>query len=146
MPAWRSGIVALLFPALFLLPTFHLHPGDEHTHGIDGTHRHGPVVHTDFLPFSAHNHGEHGKGHRVPDDSSPQPPSQISFPTLLPRGPIVSPPALEKVKVSVSLPVAGSANSSLFSFFARGLTRDHAPPVQDFVFSPAPPRSPPRFL
>jgi len=127
MPPWRAGIVALLFPALFLLPTIHLHPGYAHTHGTDGTHRHGPVVHTDFLPLPAHNHGEHSKGHRLPDDSSPQLSSQSSFPTLLPRGPIVLPPAWEKTPVS--LPIAGSAGSSLFLFFVRALARDHAPPV-----------------
>lgn len=67
------------FPALFLLPTLHLHPEHEHTHGADGTHRHGPVVHTDFLPLAAHPHGKHSKGHRAPDDSSPQPSSQFSY-------------------------------------------------------------------
>lgn len=70
----------------------------------------------------------------------------LSFPTLLPCGPVVVPLALEQGKVLVSLPVAGSTDSSRFSFFARVLTRDHAPPVQDCVFSPAPPRSPPHFV
>ncbi len=141
---WRAGLIALLLPVLLLLPTLHLHPAQVHAHGKSGAHRHQAVFHADFLPFSAHEHGEHHTGHGLPEDSSSQPPPQISFPTLLPRGPVILPPALEKTPVS--LPVAGSADFSPFSFFTRVLARDHPPPVQDFVFSPAPPRSPPYFL
>src|SRR5262245_44572740 len=123
----RVGVFALLLVTLLLLPTLHLHPEYEHTHGTEGAHRHGPIVHTDFLPLAAHPHGAHSKAHRVPDDTSPQPPSQVSFPTLLPRGPVVLPPALEQGKVPVFLLVIGSTDSSPFSLFARVLTRDHAP-------------------
>lgn len=144
VPPWRAGMLFLLLPALLLLPTLHLHLGYEHTHGIDGAHRHGPVVHTDFLPLSAHDHGEHHKGHDAPTSPSSQPPSQINFPTLPPRSFLLLSPALEKV--AISLPVGVPACLSPFLLYTWALRRDHAPPVQVCAFPPTSPRSPPCLL
>jgi hypothetical protein len=138
---WRSGIFAVLFPALLLLPFLHLHLAYEHAHGTDGTHTHQSVVHADFLPVSDHDHGEHHREPGVPSDTSSYPLAQISFPTLLPRSLVLSPPALQRILIS--LPVTVLLLSSPFSFHTWILTRDHAPPVQIFAFSPLSPRSPP---
>lgn len=140
-PVRRVGILAVLFPALLLLPTLHLHPAYEHTHETDGAHRHLPVVHVDFLPVSAHGHGEHHRGHGVPGDTAAQPLSQISFSTLLPRGLVFLLPALQRVPVS--LPAEVPVISSPFSFHTWLLTRDHSPPVQRVSLPLASPRSPP---
>jgi hypothetical protein len=140
-PTWRGGIFALLFPALLLLPTLHLHPAYEHEYRTGGAHKHRSIVHTDFLPSSAYDHGEHHQNHGTPDHASPQPLSQISFPTLLPRSLVFSLLALERVLGS--LPVEAPVLSSPFSFHTWILTRDHAPPAQTFAFSPISPRSPP---
>jgi len=136
-------ILLLLLPTLLLLPALHLHPAHEHTHGMLETHKHAPVMHADFFPFSARDHDEHQDGHNAPDDTSSQPPPQIKFSTLLPRSLVLSPPVLSKIPIS--LPVALQIVVLSFLLRMRLLTRDHAPPVQDFVFSPAPPRSPPHF-
>ena len=140
-PAWRAGIFAFLFPVLLLLPALHLHPAYEHAHGAGGAHRHAAVVHVDFLPLSAHDHGEHHKGPDAPGSPISQSPSQISFPTLPPRSFVLSPPALEKVAISLS--VEAPAVFSPFLFHAWALTRDHAPPVQACASPPTSPRSPP---
>ena|SRR5215510_9808289 len=138
---WRVGILLLLFPALLLLPALHLHPAYEHAHGAGGAHRHAAVVHVDFLPLSAHDHGEHHKGHSAPGSPSSQPPSQISFPTLPPRSLVLLPPVLKKV--AISLPVEAPVVPSPFLFHVWALRRDHAPPVQACAFPPTSPRSPP---
>lgn len=143
LSAWRVGILALLSPALLLLPALHLHPAYEHAHGTDGAHKHPPVVHADFLPVSAHDHGGHHRGHGMPGDTSSGSLSQISFPTLLPRSLVLLPPTLEGILVS--LPVEAPVASSPFLFHTWLLTKDHPPPVQDISFPPASPRSPPRF-
>ncbi len=134
LPTFRVSILALLFPALLLLPTLHLHPKYEHAHRSDGGHKHPPVVHADFLFVSAHDHGEHQRGHSVPGDTSAQPFSQISLSALLPRSLVLLPPALEGIPVSflAEAPVVSSA----FSFHTWVLTRDHPPLVQDISFNP----------
>lgn len=139
---WRVGTLAFLFPALLLLPTLHSHPAYEHAHGTHEAHRHVSVVHADFLSFSTHDHDEHHRGHGVPGGPSAEPLFQINFPTLLPRSPVLSPPALEKV--FFSLPTAVLIVASPFSFYRRLLARDHSPPAQAHHLFPLSPRSPPR--
>ncbi len=141
VPPWRAGILFLLLPALLFLPTLHLHLGYTHAHGTEGEHQHKPVVHTDFLPLSAHDHGEDHKEHGAPGSPSSQPPSQISFPTLPSRSLVLLPPVLEKV--AISLPVEAPVVPSPFLFHVWALTRDHSPPVQACAFPPTSPRSPP---
>lgn len=138
---WRGEIFAVLFPVLLLLPLLHLHPAYEHAHGTDGAHTHQSVVHADFFAVSDHDHGEHHSSPGVPGDTSSSPFSQISFPTLLPRSLVLSLPALQRVLIS--LPVTVLLLSLPFSFHTWILTRDHAPPLQIFAFSPLAPRSPP---
>lgn len=140
-PTRRAGMLALLFPALLLLPLLHLHPAYEHMHGTDEVHAHLAIVHTDFLLVSGHDHGEHDTDHGVPGDTSSHLLSQISFRTLLPRSLTLSPSALQRIPVPVL--VAVLVPSSPFSFQTWVLTRDHAPPIQTFAFSPISPRSPP---
>ena len=140
-PTQQVGILAVLFPALLLLPLLHLHPAYEHVHGTDGAHKHLAVVHADFFSVSAHDHGEHNTDHGVPGDPSSHPLSQVSFPTLLPRSLVLSPPALQRILIS--LPVMVLVLSSPFSSHTWVLTRDHALPIQTFAFSPISPRSPP---
>ena len=141
---WRAGMLFLLLPALLFLPTLHLHLRYTHAHGTEEAHQHRPVVHTDFLPLSAHEHGEHHQNQGMPGDASPQPLSQISFPTLLPRSLVFLLFPLERVLGS--LPVEALILSSSFSVHTWILTRDHAPPVQTFAFSPISPRSPPHLV
>lgn len=137
----RAGIFVALFSALLLLPALHLHPASEHAHGTEGAHGHLPVVHVDFFPGPTHDHGTHHKGHGIPNEASPQPLSQVSFPTLLPRTLVFSLLVLERALDS--LPVEAPVFFSPFSIHTWILTRDHAPPVQTFAFSPISPRSPP---
>ena len=138
------GLLVFLFPALCLLPAFHLHPAYEHTHGTHGIHTHLPVVHVDFLPIPDHDSGEHSRGHGLPGDTSPQPLSHISFPTLLPRSLILFTLILEKI--SIALPVKESSLSVSFSSYTWVLQRDHVPPLQARSFPPSAPRSPPLFV
>jgi hypothetical protein len=138
------GLLVFLFSVLCLLPAFHLHPAYEHTHGPHGTHAHLPVVHVDFLPIPDHDSGEHSRGHGLPGDPSPQPFSQISFPTILPRGLILFTRILEKI--SIALPVKESSPSVSFSSYTWGLRQDHAPPIQTRSSPPSFPRSPPLFV
>ena len=141
--AWRTGILACLLPILFLLPTLHLHPAYEHEHGTYGAHRHASVLHADFFPISAHDHGEHHSGHGIPDDTSSfDPYFPIKFSTLLPKSLLLLTPVLEKV----SIPILAKApvTSSPLLFLAWALTRDHGPSVEDIGFPFPSPRSPPR--
>lgn len=142
--SWRRGILFLLFPVSLLLPSLHLHPAYEHTHGVQGAHRHAPVAHADFFPLSAHDHGEHPRGHDMSDDTPSQPFSQIKFLTLLSRSLVFCPPAVQGIPIS--LPVAVLAIASPFLLWRRLLTRDHAPPGRDTALSLVSSRSPPRFL
>jgi len=141
LSTWRTGVVGLLFPALLLLPALHLHPAQEHAHGTAGAHTHPPVVHADFLPFSAHEHETHKRGHDVPDNPSSWPLLQISFPTLLPRSLALWLPALEQSPLALS--VEAPVLTIPFLLGRRVLARGHLPPVQDIAFPPASPRSPP---
>ncbi len=142
-PARGVGILALLFPALLLLPTLHLHPEYAYAHRTDGAHKHLPVVHADFLPVPAHDHGEHQRGHNVPGNTSSQPLYQISLSILLPRNPVLLLLILERAPVFflVEAPIVSSA----FSFHTWVLTTDHPLPVQDISLNPKSSRSPPHF-
>lgn len=141
-PTWDTGIFAILFPALLLLPVLHLHPAYEHAHGRERAHTHSPVIHADFLPGSEQAHGNHDSGHHHrPGDSSAHTLSQIPFSTLLPRSAVASLSVLEWVVLA--LPTEIPVLPSPVSFHAGFFLRDHAPPVQNLAFPLASPRSPP---
>ena len=143
-PILRTGMLAVLLPVLLLLPTFHAHPEQRHTHGHDSTHSHPAVVHADFFALSAHDHNKHDQGHGVPDKNSSPSDFHISLFTLLPRSLVLLLPALEREPLAFLsvLPVLTS----------RPLTQswvypsDHLAPVQSVSFPAISPRSPPHFV
>ncbi len=138
---WQRWILVSLFPALLLLPVVHFHPAIEHGDETHGAHSHGAVVHADFFPSSAHDHGEPHEGKSEPDDRSPSFHIQISFPALLSRS-----IALLALTLERNLDLLAEREllaSVVFSVATRVLVRDHAPPALDFVFLPTSPRAPP---
>ena len=137
----RGGIFVLLLPALLLFPTLHFHPAHAHTHGTHGVHQHPPLVHTDFLPLSDHDEGEHQHDHGVPEDHSSLSVPQVNFVTR----PVRSLALLLIVpeRIPVCLLLEALVVSSLPLVHTWMLARDHAPPVQTFAFSPLSPRAPP---
>lgn len=132
----------MLFPALLILPVLHLHPAATRGHGAHAVHQHAAVAHADFLLSLTRDHDESHKGHGIRGDTSSQFLPQISFLTVLPRPLVFSLLTLERTLGSLS--VAALVLPSPFAFHTWILTRDHAPPVQTFAFSPISPRSPPR--
>lgn len=141
LSVWRVGILVGILPTLLLLPSLHLHPALKHRDGTHGVHAHPAVVHADFFPSSVHDHGEPHEGHSGPDDEPPTFRPQISLLALLSR--IVAPPAPTFERVLDILAEQELLASVLLSPRTWVLVRDHAPPVQTFVFSPTSPRSPP---
>ena len=104
-PLLRTCLLALLLPVPLLLPTFHTHPEQHHAHGHESAHRHGAVVHADFLVSSSHDHDAHDAAHNAPDEHSSRSDSRIILSALLPRSfvllgvalehrPLAPPPAL----------------------------------------------------
>ena len=101
--------------------------------------KHAAVVHADFLPPLAHDHGEHHEGHASSDETSS--PAHIDFSTLPPRHLTLLLSAPENVLGAVSVQIP--AFSSPFAAYAWLLARDYPPPVQTILSSPFAPRSPP---
>lgn len=141
-PLLRTGLLALLLPVLLLLPAFHTHPEQRHTHGHDSAHSHPAVVHADFFAISAHEHDAHDQGHATPEESSSPSDFHTSLFTLLPRSLVLLAPALERMPLAfltarlviTSLPVNPSWMYS----------SEHPPPIQSSSFPAISPRSPPR--
>jgi hypothetical protein len=142
--AWRVGILASLFPALLLLPSFHLHPALEHRYGAHGPHAHSAVVHTDFFPSST---SEHLAQHEEKSGSEDVPLTlrpQIGLLTLLSRLVALPIPLLER---SLDVLAAQEILASLLcSSPLWGRTPEQLPPIQIFVLSRISPRSPPAFI
>jgi hypothetical protein len=142
LPFHRSLIVTLIIAGL-LLPALHFHPGDEHTHGADATHRHG-IVHADFFAVAGHQHSENADDHnssKVFDVESPWSNDQVDLVALTsPQHKLAS-----NVFQILSLLLCGeeqttrSENLSNSRFFKQ----DHPPPIPEFYPSLGSPRSPP---
>ena len=148
----RTGLLALLCPILLLLPTFHAHPAQRHSHGHDSPHSHPALVHADFFVVSAYDHnrhnehdasdthGEHDQGHPTPDENSSL---HLSLFTLLPRSFVLLTPALERVPLAslTTLPVI--TPQSVTQLWSH--QPDRPLPIESSSFPAISPRSPPRF-
>ena len=140
-PLLRTGLLALLLPVLLLLPAFHTHPEQRHTHVHDSAHSHPAVVHADFFAISAHDHDEHDQGHATPEENSSPSDFHLSLFTLLPRSLALLAPALERVPLAFLTTRAVIAPLPVNPSWMH--PSDDPPPIQSSSFPATSPRSPP---
>ena len=146
----RTGMLALLLPVLLLLPTFHTHPEQRHTHGHESTHAHPAVAHTDVFAHSAHGHNEHNdhdehdQGHGPPDEHSSQSDFRLNLFTFLPRSFVLLTPALERVPPAFPTPLPALTQRLIPLSWVY--LANHPPPVEPGSFPAISPRSPPHHV
>ncbi len=141
-PILRTGMLAVLLPVLLLLPTFHTHSDQRHTHGHNNTHGHPAVIHADFFAISAHD--AHDQSHGLPDENSSQADFRISLFTLLPRSLVLLTPAPEHEPFAFPTVLPAVTPLSLIQLWLH--PSDHPPPVQSVSFPAISPRSPPHLV
>ena len=141
---FRRTLIATLIILGLLLPTLHFHPGDDHAHGTDATHRHG-VIHADFFAVSGHHHSANTDDHNsfeIFDLQSHWSNDQVNLVALRSHQLKLA----CKVFETISVLLYYEEPTGLSTLFANSafLKRDHPPPIPEFYPSIGSPRSPPR--